>query len=142
MDGQPHYGGRVMAGAALPESDLRRALALIVAYHDAGRPLTAVQLGDSMGLAAESGRARSRVLVERGDVAVVVDGKGASRLYPTPAARILDLPNVTVAAVPGKRQRPCMRCRQTFTSDGAHHRHCTRCRQSLAEQAAGGCFAF
>lgn len=131
-----------MAGAILPESDLRRALALIVAYHDAGRPLTAVQLGDAMNMAAESGRARCRLLIERGDVTAIVDGRGASRLYPTPAARILDLPRVTVEAVPAKRQRPCMRCRSTFTSDGPHHRHCTRCRESLASMAAGGCFAF
>lgn len=28
------------------------------------------------------------------------------------------------------RERPCLRCKTPFMSEGAHHRMCTRCRQT------------
>ncbi|MBP2303299.1 hypothetical protein [Azospirillum picis] len=130
-----------MAGPFVSEGDLRRALALVIAYHDAGRPMTSVQLGEAMNLSAEGGRLRSRHLADRGLVEIRHE-KGANRIYPTSGARILDLPRVEDATAPAKRQRPCMRCHQTITSDGPHHRHCNRCRESLAKLSGSGCFAF
>lgn len=128
-----------MAGYTMTDGEALRILALIVAHHDAGRPLTGPTLGAALDLSAECGRIRRDKLVERGLVEVVRAG-GGDRIIPTAAARALDLPKVTMAKA--KRSRPCMRCHASFVSDGPHHRHCNRCRYALSDLSAGGCFAF
>lgn len=47
---------------------------------------------------------------------------------PPPGPRRASSQRVPRPAVP-KRPRPCITCRGTFASEGAHHRMCDRCRQ-------------
>lgn len=136
-------------------------LAMLQAYADADRPMSAVQLAARIGVAANTGIGLRRALIEAGwldviepprgnlpgRVSVTDAGRAALRDRPMAVAKPVttSAPRVrkkhyeaapSAAAPPTTTKRRCLSCGRPFDSAGPGNRICGSCRSTDAHRAS------
>ncbi len=141
-------------------------LAMLQAYADADRPMSAVRLAARIGVAANTGISLRRALIDAGwldviepprgnlpgRVSVTDAGRAALRDRPMAVAKPVtaSAPRVQkkhceaapLAVAPTTTKRRCLSCGSHFDSTGAGNRICGGCRSTSAYQSsAAGSYA-